>query len=421
KEELPDEDIEVIEEEKEELPDEDIEVIEEEKEELPDEEIEVIEEEKEELPNEDIEVIEEEKTEIPEEIKVKEQKINKPKKQNRLIAFVRNIFNKKDNKRTINKIDNKKSNNKKLTKMNIVESYVKNNYKNNNEIKDFINLIKIREDKETIISELYEYILGTKDKISEEEFLNELHNIFGISKKEEKTFKQEKTKSSNPIKEKISEAEKQKRQRISEVNRKYLNIKNELFNELDEYEKAFVEDMHSEGLKPGDAELDQMFNERPVNKAKIYKYLLEIEKNKILYTYEKSNASLDEYEKVFIEDMYSNNIKITDPEFNQMIFERCVDKDSIINYFKELNNINNIDLVKSNENIKLIIEDYKKHINFESSIDLKEKKVNELKQIAKERKLEKFSKMNKQQLIDALNQLTELKKLEADRQLGLVK
>ncbi|MBQ9024637.1 MAG: hypothetical protein IJ105_05390, partial [Bacilli bacterium] len=58
---LPDEDIEVIEEEKEELPDEDIEVIEEEKEELPDEDIEVIEEEKEELPDEDIEVIEEEK------------------------------------------------------------------------------------------------------------------------------------------------------------------------------------------------------------------------------------------------------------------------------------------------------------------------------------------------------------------------
>lgn len=430
---LPEEEIEIIEE-KRELPEEDI-IIEDVKQELPEEDIDIIEHVKQELPEEEIEMIEKKKIQsnkMIDDISVK------TKKENKIAKFFKNLFGKKalndlgDNdiplieksseKNKFNNFkvneslndNNIKINNKDIDKMFEVENYIKNNYNNNNEINNFINLIKFREDRENIINKLYGYIIGTKDKISEEEFLNELHNIFGISKKE----KEEKIKSSNSIKDEISESE---RQRIAEVNKKYQNIKNELFNELDEYEKAFVEDMNSEGLKLGDVELDQMFNERTINKTKIYKYLLEIEKNNILYTYEKLNASLDEYEKAFVEDMCLNNIKLTDPEFNQMINERCVNKKSIIKYYEELNNINNVDLEKSNRNIQSIIDDYKKHIYFESSIDLKEKKLNELKQIAKERKLEKFSKMNKQQLIDALNQLTELKKIEADRQLELVK
>ena len=395
---LPDENIEIIEKDEQmELPEEEIKM--EEQIELPEEEIEVIEkkptfferlfsrkkEQKEIiLPDEDIKIVKKEEP-IKESIEQKEIKIVEESKQ--------------------------KNETKEVTKLSFVEDFVNTNYSNNKEILDFINLIKFRTDKEEVVENLFNFINNDENANEEEKFLTKLYEIFGLTKKEEEIIEkavipaERVTKSEEFIKPKREES---KKVNINPLNEKYFEIKNTLFNELETYEKAFINDMISENLKPGDMELDQMFNERAVNKTTIYKYLLKIEKINLLNAYEK----LGEFEKEFVNDATMENIKFNDAEFYQMLNERCVNKKALDNYYSILEQSNNYQ--------KQIINDYKKHIRFEAS-NLEGKKVKELKEIAKENQISKVSKLNKQQLIEVLNQLTILKEQEADKQLEIVK
>ena len=433
-----------------ELPKEEIkEVSKEEVIELPKEEIkEITKEEKVELPEEEIEIVEKKPTlfdrlfskkyakeyELPKEEIKRIEKENKPIKENKIKAFFKKLFDKKTNNITINEPETKDINNnihednkkdsikekqepkeiKNVSKLSFVEDFVNNNYSNNKEITDFINLIKFRNDKDIIIEDLFNFINSEKAN-DEGLFLNKLYESFGLSKKEEKPQK----KIINSIKELPKE-----NNNISlnnNLNEKYLEIKNSLFDELGQYEKEFINDMFANGLKPGDMELDQMFNERCVNKSSIYKYLLKLESIKQLSTYENLYNQLNDYEKEFIEDMMSENITINDSEFNQMVCERCVNKSRIINYFNTLETTYKEFTNESNNNQKLIIYNYKKNIRFEQSIDLNSKKVSELKEMAKDNDISKSYKLNKKQLIDALNKLTLLKEEEANKKLILIK
>lgn len=352
-----------------------------------------------------------------------------PKKENKIVYFFKNLFKKKevsndlgDEDITIEEVSIPKTKpivkeEKKLTKIEEIEKDVNEKYADNNEILDFITFVKFRDDKTNIIDELYDYVKYNDDFNNEEKFLDKLYELFGITKNEEKSVSEQSTIKVEPkieVKktvEEIKEPTEEKEMVKVEItlNDKYTEVKDSIFNELDEIEKIFVEDMMAEGLQPGDIELDQMFTERNVNKANIYKYLLKIEKIKLLNVYE----NLGEFEKEFVNEATEENINFHDAEFNQMLNERCVNRKVLNNYYSLLE--------KSFNYQKLIADDYKKHIKFENSIDLENKKAKELKEIAKERKISNISKLKKDELIEALNKLTQLKYEEADKQLGLMK
>ena len=351
-----------------------------------------------------------------------------PKKENRIVLFFKDLFKKKEISNDLGDediaiADVKKPNSKfvvkkqkPVTKIEEIEKSVNEKYADNNEILDFITFIKFRDDKTNIIDELYDYV-KYDDFNNEEKFLDKLYEIFGITKNEEKSVSEQPTIKVEPkievekTVEEIKEPTEEKEMVKVEItlNDKYTEVKDSIFNELNDQEKIFVEDMIAEGLQPGDIELDQMLNERKVNKANIYKYLLKIEKIKLLNAYE----NLGEFEKEFVNEATEENINFHDAEFNQMLNERCVNRKALNNYYSLLE--------KSYNYQKLIADDYKKHIKFENSIDLENKKVKELKEIAKERKISNISKLKKDELIEALNKLTQLKYEEADKQLGLMK
>lgn len=295
---------------------------------------------------------------------------------------------------------------KQVKNENKFEEYIKCNNIDNQELNDYINFINYREDKDLIIKELSEFIENNEKVINEEILLNKLRGLFIMDKPEEKVI------STKPIikEEKIIPTKpiiKEEKEETNKLNEKYETLKNEIFKELNEYEKAFIEDMKAENLNPGDAEFDQMLNERTVNKTRIYKYLLNIEKITILNAYE----NLGEFEKEFVNDAAADNIGYKDSEYYQMLNERCVNKNMINNYYSILEN--------SYNNQKLISDDYMKHINYEASINLDNKKVKDLKEIAKERNLTKYSKLNKTELIKALNELTAMKLQQTQKELSL--
>ena len=120
--------------------------------------------------------------------------------------------------------------------------------------------------------------------------------------------------------------------RLEEINKKYNEEKMRLYNELDDYEKAFIDDSKAEGLEPGDPEFEQMLNERAISIDKIILYF------DSLYDIDQKKAfeELDDYGKMFIEDANSEWIEPGDPEFDQMINERTVNKQSILDYYKTI-------------------------------------------------------------------------------------
>ena len=118
--------------------------------------------------------------------------------------------------------------------------------------------------------------------------------------------------------------------RLAENNRIYTEEKNKLYNDLGEYERAFVDDAKAEGLEVGDNEFNQMINERVVDKQSIYLYYVLVEELKI----KKAYADLDETEKMFVEDAKAEGLDPSDNEFNQMLSERTVNKQAILEYIK---------------------------------------------------------------------------------------
>ena len=376
---------------------------------------------------------------------IKEEKEEKIKKESKIKTFFKKLFKKKINdigeedipliekeekknkkkNKNININNNEKNIEKpiktrKISKTKVISSFVRNNYSHNSEIKEFIKLINVREDKDVIINDLFNYIINDKSATNEEQFLNKLYELCGLSKKSEQQIANEDRKKIEEMKKqdkqlkytlnKKQEDKKEKPARnINKWNDKFLEAKKELFNKLDEQDRIFINDMMSECLNPGDPELDQMFNERKVNKAEIYKYLLNVEKIKILNVYE----NLNDYEKEFVNEMTAENITKNDPEFNQMLCEKSVNKDIIKKY---------ADILENSKNYQnKIIADYKKHIVFETSMDLENKKVSELKETAIEKNIPNISKLNKKQLIQALEELNKMKLENADKQLGLIK
>lgn len=67
------------------------------------------------------------------------------------------------------------------------------------------------------------------------------------------------------------------------ANNSFLKDKNELYNQLHDYEKAFIDDAHAEGLSAGDPEYTQMLKERAVDENKIKEYYAKIEELKNKY------------------------------------------------------------------------------------------------------------------------------------------
>ena len=334
-----------------------------------------------------------------------------PEVEERQSGKVGNFFKKLKSKFT--RKDKKVSNNPEAPKkdakveayeknMLLINNYIKHCNFNNPEIDEYINLIKFREDKLEVTMKIVKYIIENKDANNEEEFLNVLSDALSIPRVKPNT------KTVKPNSKTVKPVDKKEEKEIR-LNEKYASIKEELFNNLGEYEKKFIEDMHAEGLEPGFPELDQMFAERSVNKAQIYKYLLSVEKIKMLNAYE----SLGEFEKMFIEDMNSECITRNDAEYDQMISERCVSKKAINRY------IDTLEQSKIYQN--KIVTDYTKKIEFEKSIDLTTKKKEELVNMASDNDINNISKMNKTQLIELLNQLNEMKLEQAHQELGLKK
>ena len=127
------------------------------------------------------------------------------------------------------------------------------------------------------------------------------------------------------------------------------------FDKLSDIEKSFIEDATAEGLYPGDPEFDQMLNERIVNRDKIYKYY-DYKKDEFLLNYSRSELN-------FIDQMIKDGIKVGDPEFDERINKSTYDKDKIIKYYNNINWINNTDkyfVTKANEEKRKKEEEKKK-------------------------------------------------------------
>ena len=127
------------------------------------------------------------------------------------------------------------------------------------------------------------------------------------------------------------------------------------YDELDDIDKAAIDDLLADNLYPGDVEFEQLLNERVVNKKNIYKYF-DNKKKEFLLNYSKK-------EKDFINKLIKDGININDDEFNKRIKDNNYDKDKIIRY------INNINWLNDNK-------DYIKEVNInEKKEDIKETKV----------------------------------------------
>ena len=104
------------------------------------------------------------------------------------------------------------------------------------------------------------------------------------------------------------------------------------FDELDDIDKAAIDDLLADNLYPGDVEFEQLLNERAVNKKNIYKYF-DNKKKEFLLNYSKK-------EKGFIDKLIKDRININDDEFNKRIKDNNYDKDKIIRYINNINWIN---------------------------------------------------------------------------------
>ena len=320
----------------------------------------------------------------------------------------------------------KKDENKKI---NYINDFVNDNYLENDEIMSFMDLLEEREDKEKIVNKLYKYVKYSTDALDEDKFIDKLYDLFELAREDEYEEPIKKVEEPEIIEEKaIEEPEiieekvfeeiktveepkevKKSTRDITKLSDNYKERMKELRNEYTEYEIMFIEDAHSECLELGDQEFDQMLNERCIDKRRIYRYLLEVEKIKLLNVYD----NLDEYEKMFIEDAHSECLELGDQEFDQMANERRINKEVIIKFYEILN--------KSKENQDKIIAKCKKEFLKLDDVNLEDKKVKELKEIAKDNNMKTTSKMKKAELINMLNELKKLKEEDLNKRLGLTK
>ncbi len=121
----------------------------------------------------------------------------------------------------------------------------------------------------------------------------------------------------------------------ADVLRQYNENKIKLMDKLGDYERAFVEDATAEGLVPGDNEFNQMLNERTVNKDAVLNYYKDVLDVKQLMVWEYYDM-LDEYEKMFVDDAKAEGLIPGDNEFNMMMGERTVNKERVFSYYKQL-------------------------------------------------------------------------------------
>ena len=196
---------------------------------------------------------------------------------------------------------------------------------------------------------------------------------------------------------------------ITKLGDSYKESMNELRSKFTDIEIMFIDDAHSECLEFGDPEFEQMLNERCIDKRRIYRYLLEAEKIRLLSVYN----NLDQYEKMFIDDALAETLDQNDQEFDQMANERNINKEVIVKYFEIL--------TKSKEKQNKMIASCKKEFLKLNDVDFEDKKVKELKEIAKENNMEKTSKMKKEELIKMLNELKKMKEQDLNERLGLTK
>ena len=195
------------------------------------------------------------------------------------------------------------------------------------------------------------------------------------------------------------------------------------YKKLGDLEKMFVDDATAECLYPEDSEFIQMLNERCVNKVQVLNYYrtitmseCKLNQDNILFLY----ASLDEYERMFIEDAIAEGITtIDDNEYRQMLSERCVNKNGInkfMNAYKDY-------IVKQ----KALLKRYNGIVNEDMLIDRttdisKETRyniltINQLRKLSKshkdimtddERAMYNESKLKKVELVDILERQDEI-------------
>ena len=119
--------------------------------------------------------------------------------------------------------------------------------------------------------------------------------------------------------------------------------KKKLHDSLGPYEQAFVDDALAEGLDPKDNEFNMMLNERTVDRAAVFAYLVSLERMKIELEEKRVEVTysfLDEYEKMFLEDAKAENLVVGDNEFNMMLNERTVNQKKILDYYNLVDKTN---------------------------------------------------------------------------------
>ena len=109
----------------------------------------------------------------------------------------------------------------------------------------------------------------------------------------------------------------------------------ELYNELDDFERAFVDDAKAESLEPNDQEFDQMANERSINKDRVLEYFKKAKEEKEQKHKKELWDNLNDFEKMFVDDAKAEGLAPGDSEFDQMLDERTgIDRDKVIGYFE---------------------------------------------------------------------------------------
>lgn len=154
----------------------------------------------------------------------------------------------------------------------------------------------------------------------------------------------------------LTEADKRK----AEVQKKFSEAKAILYNELGDYEKAFVDDAGAEWLEPGDNEFNQMLNERAVNKNEIFNYYKKVNELKSKMNFD----LLDEYEKMFVDDAKAEGLIPGDNEFNMMMGERTVNKERVLNYYKDT-----AKLTKEMDNLRKTMEFFNKNFTEQNVVE----------------------------------------------------
>ena len=187
-------------------------------------------------------------------------------------------------------------------------------------------------------------------------------------------------------------------------------------------QKMFFDNATAECLYPEDSEFIQMLNERCVNKVQVLNYYrtitmseCKLNQDNILFLF----ASLDEYERMFVEDAIAENITIDDSEYRQMLSERCVNKNGINKFMKAYKDY----IIKQ----KVLLKRYNGIVNEDMLIDRttdisKETRyniltINQLRKLSKshkdimtddERAMYNESKLKKVELIDILERQDEI-------------